>query len=60
MQNVAVTVLSKFVGEGWHLTLGLLFVLIVVFLPGGLVEGYLKLVARFRRGRGTKPEAGGK
>ena len=60
LQNVAVTVLSKFVGEGWHLTLGLLFVLIVVFLPGGLVEGYLKLVARFRRGRGTKPEAGGK
>lgn len=60
VQNVAVTVLSKFVGEGWHLTLGLLFVLIVVFLPGGLVEGYLKLVARFRRGRGTKPEAGGK
>ncbi|SEH68209.1 branched-chain amino acid ABC transporter permease [Paracoccus alkenifer] len=60
MQNIAVTVLSKFVGEGWHLTLGLLFVLIVVFLPGGLVEGYLKLVARLRRGRGTKPEAGGK
>lgn len=60
VQNLAVTVLSKFVGEGWHLTLGLLFVLIVVFLPGGLVEGYLKLVARFRRGRGTKPEAGGK
>ena len=60
VQNLAVTVLSKFVGEGWHLTLGLLFVLIVVFLPGGLVEGYLKLVARIRRGRGTKPEAGGK
>ncbi len=60
VQNLAVTVLSKFVGEGWHLTLGLLFVLIVVFLPGGLVEGYLKLVARFRRGRGTKSEAGGK
>lgn len=60
VQNLAVTVLSKFVGEGWHLTLGLLFVLIVVFLPGGLVEGYLKLVARLRRGRGTKPEAGGK
>lgn len=60
VQSLAVTVLSKFVGEGWHLTLGLLFVLIVVFLPGGLVEGYLKLVARLRRGRGTKPEAGGK
>ncbi|MFA7433739.1 MAG: branched-chain amino acid ABC transporter permease [Gemmobacter sp.] len=60
LQNVVVTVLSKFVGEGWHLTLGLLFVLIVCFLPGGLVEGWQKLVARVRRGRGSKPEAGGK
>lgn len=60
MQAVVVTVLSKFVGEGWHLTLGLLFVLIVVFLPGGLVEGYQKLVARIPRRRSTRPEAGGK
>ena len=48
VQSFVVTVLSKFVGEGWHLTLGLLFVLIVVFLPGGLVEGFRRLVARFR------------
>lgn len=60
MQAIIVTLLSKFVGEGWHLTLGLLFVLIVVFLPGGLVEGYQKLVARILRRRSTKPEAGGK
>jgi hypothetical protein len=26
---------ALFVGEGWHLTLGLLFMLIVIFLPGG-------------------------
>ncbi|PVH28107.1 branched-chain amino acid ABC transporter permease [Pararhodobacter oceanensis] len=49
VQSVAVTVMSKFVGEGWHLTLGLVFVLIVVFLPGGLVEGAEKLRHRFRR-----------
>lgn len=55
VQSFVVTVVSKFVGEGWHLTLGLLFVLIVVFLPGGLVEGFHKLVARFRRKR-AKPE----
>ncbi len=55
VQSFVVTVLSKFVGEGWHLTLGLLFVLIVVFLPGGLVEGFQKLVARFRRKR-PRPE----
>ena len=48
VQSFLVTVTSKFVGEGWHLTLGLLFVLIVVFLPGGLVEGYQRIVARFR------------
>ena len=31
---------SLFVGEGWHLTLGALFMLIVIFLPGGLMEGF--------------------
>ena len=51
MQDVMVTILSKFVGEGWHLTLGLIFVLIVVFLPGGLVEGSQRLMRRLR-GRG--------
>ena len=34
-----VAVLSLFVGKGWHLTLGALFMLVVIFLPGGLVEG---------------------
>ena len=32
-----------FVGEGWHLTLGALFMLIVIFLPGGLMEGFSRL-----------------
>lgn len=50
LEAAAVTILSKFVGEGWHLTLGLMFVLIVVFLPGGLVEGSHR-VARWLRGR---------
>src|SRR5690554_1028112 len=53
-QYVTVKIASKFVGEGWHLTLGLLFVLIVVFLPGGLVEGSQRLVAWLRRKR--RPE----
>jgi hypothetical protein len=26
------------VGKGWHLTLGLMFMAVVIFLPGGLVE----------------------
>jgi hypothetical protein len=55
VQSFVVTVLSKFVGEGWHLTLGLMFVLSVVFLPGGLVEGFHRFVARLKR-RKEAPE----
>ena len=42
-REVAVSVSSAFVGEGWFLTLGLIFVLIVTFLPGGLMEGVNRL-----------------
>jgi len=49
LENVVAGVLSKFVGEGWHLTLGLMFVLIVVFLPGGIVEGSQRVVRYLRR-----------
>jgi ABC-type branched-subunit amino acid transport system permease subunit len=45
-----VTITSKFVGEGWHLTLGLIFVLVVVFLPGGIMEGVRRVGSLFRRG----------
>lgn len=55
VQSFVVAVLSKFVGEGWHLTLGLMFVLIVVFLPGGLVEGFQRFMGRLKR-RGAAPE----
>jgi ABC-type branched-subunit amino acid transport system ATPase component len=34
-----VGVLGLFVGEGWHLTLGAVFMLIVIFMPGGVIEG---------------------
>jgi branched-chain amino acid transport system permease protein len=37
------------VGKGWHLTLGLLFMLVVIFLPGGLVEGGQRIGGLFRR-----------
>ena len=43
-----VAVASKFVGEGWHLTLGLIFMLVVVFLPGGIMEGVRRIGALFR------------
>ncbi|RYE86079.1 MAG: branched-chain amino acid ABC transporter permease [Hyphomicrobiales bacterium] len=47
--DVVVKVTSKFVGDGWHLTLGLLFVIIVIFLPGGIMEGVRRIAAAFRR-----------
>lgn len=39
IENTLVSLSSMFVGEGWHLTLGLLFMLVVAFLPGGVMEG---------------------
>jgi ABC-type branched-subunit amino acid transport system permease subunit len=51
LRDVAVTISSKFVGEGWHLSLGLVFVLIVVFLPGGIMEGARRVTAWIRKPR---------
>ncbi|MFA5491229.1 branched-chain amino acid ABC transporter permease [Sneathiella sp.] len=45
--DVLVPVLGLFVGGGWHLTLGLLFMIIVIFLPGGLMEGFRRIVDYF-------------
>lgn len=38
---------NPFVGDGWHLTLGVLFMLIIIFLPGGIVEGVRRLTGLF-------------
>ena len=43
LQHIVVDVTSLFVGEGWHLTLGLMFMIIVIFLPGGLMEGFRRI-----------------
>ena len=47
LQSIATHVISPFVGEGWHMTLGLVFMLIVIFLPGGLVAGFTKIFRLF-------------
>jgi branched-chain amino acid transport system permease protein len=39
IEDLMVTLIYPFIGKGWHLTLGLIFMLVVIFLPGGLVEG---------------------
>jgi ABC-type branched-subunit amino acid transport system permease subunit len=60
LQHAMVALSSLFVGEGWHLTLGALFMIIVIFLPGGLMEGFHRL-ARWIRSRkdggGDRPSA---
>lgn len=47
--NLLVTIVSPFVGSGWHLTLGLMFMMIMIFLPGGMLEGAQKISARFSK-----------
>lgn len=49
IQSLAVDVASMFVGKSWHLTLGLLFMLTVIFLPGGIMEGVRRIGAIFTR-----------
>ena len=56
--HLAVVVSSKFVGEGWFLTLGLVFVLIVVFLPGGIMEGVRRIAHLFDRKRNSPTNPG--
>ena len=40
-----------FVGKSWSLTLGLLFMAVVIFLPGGIVEGLQRIGARLGFGK---------
>lgn len=51
IEDPLVAFLSLFVGEGWHLTLGVVFMLIVIFLPGGIMEGLRRLWHLFGRRR---------
>jgi ABC-type branched-subunit amino acid transport system permease subunit len=54
LDSFVVKVISKFVGDGWNLTLGLVFVIVVIFLPGGIMEGVRRIAAAFRS-RGSSP-----
>ena len=49
MEDFVVAILYPFIGKGWHLTLGIVFMLVVIFLPGGLVEGGQRIAGLFRR-----------
>ncbi len=60
MENAMVTLIHPFVGKGWHLTLGILFMLVVIFLPGGLVEGGQRIAAWIKRKRAGDDAPAGK
>jgi ABC-type branched-subunit amino acid transport system permease subunit len=49
LEDVIVAMIYPFIGKGWHLTLGIVFMLVVIFLPGGLVEGGQRVGAMFKR-----------
>jgi branched-chain amino acid transport system permease protein len=49
LEDLVVAMIYPFIGKGWHLTLGIVFMLVVIFLPGGLVEGGQRLAGLFRR-----------
>ncbi|MBS1303772.1 branched-chain amino acid ABC transporter permease [Loktanella sp. SALINAS62] len=49
LDNLLVAIIHPFIGKGWHLSLGVLFMAVVIFLPGGLVQGGQKLGGLFRR-----------
>ena len=55
LADAMVFLVSPFVGEGWHLTLGVLFMVTVIFFPGGIMGGVESLRAhlrgRMRRGK---------
>lgn len=56
LEDFVVFIIHPFIGKGWHLTLGILFMLVVVFLPGGLVEGGQR-IAKWVKGRKNKDDS---
>ena len=49
LSDFLVAIVHPFVGKGWNLTLGLLFMAVVIFLPGGLIEGGQRIGKMFRK-----------
>jgi ABC-type branched-subunit amino acid transport system permease subunit len=55
IEDFMVFIVHPFIGKGWHLTLGILFMLVVIFLPGGLVEGGQR-IGKWVRSKTGKPK----
>src|SRR6056297_1935037 len=56
LEDFVVSMVYPFIGKGWHLTLGLMFMAVVIFLPGGLVEAGQR-ISRLFKGRKAKEGA---
>ena len=52
-EDFIVSIIYPFVGKGWHLTLGLIFMAVIIFLPGGLVELGQKVASIFKNKNST-------
>ncbi len=59
LEDFVVSVTHHFVGEGWHLTLGALFMLVVIFLPGGVMEGITNLISFIKKKLGMSDDESG-
>ncbi len=46
IEHPVVKFVGLFVGEGWELTLGVLFLVLIIFVPGGLMQGFQSLQRR--------------
>ncbi|MFN3144726.1 MAG: branched-chain amino acid ABC transporter permease [Paracoccaceae bacterium] len=55
LEDALVFMVYPFIGKGWHLTLGIVFMLVVIFLPGGLVEGGQRIARLFRKKKADTP-----
>ncbi|WP_299628520.1 branched-chain amino acid ABC transporter permease [uncultured Tateyamaria sp.] len=60
LEDFVITLIYPFIGKGWHLTLGLIFMAVVIFLPGGLVEGGQRIARLFKRKKPSTKTPDGK
>ncbi len=49
LETPVVALAGLFVGEGWHLTLGALFMVIIIYLPGGVIQGMTHIMGHLKR-----------
>ena len=56
LEDFVVTIIYPFIGKVWHLTLGLMFMGVIIFLPGGLVELGQRISRTFSKNKNDAAE----